>query len=129
MLAPDFQHDLPKDVAVSLHDVLARGEDVLGSVTSLAGTLVLTDRRVVIVREGRGYRPQSGIRSWDISTDVDFKHGPLRGGMGRLVVGNGKAAASFFVKEVDWAEALRLVTTAHGIAYRGTPAYRAGQGS
>lgn len=129
MLAPDVQHGLPRDVAVSLHDVLANGEDVLGSVTSLAGTLVLTDRRVVIVREGRGYRPQSGIRCWDISTDVDFKHGALRGGMGRLVVGNGKAAASFFVKEVDWLEALRLVTTAHGIAYRGTPAHRAGQSS
>jgi len=127
MHAPDMQHHLPTDVAASLHDVLARGEDVLGSVTSLAGTLVLTDRRVVIVREGRGYRPQSGIRCWDISTDVDFKHGRLRGGMGRLVVGNGKAAASFFVKEIDWLEALRLVTTAHGIAYRGTPGYRAAQ--
>ena len=47
------------------------------------------------------------------------------------MVGNGKAAASFFFREgeVDWLQALRLVTTAHGIAYRGTPAYRAGQSS
>lgn len=119
MLALQSHVDLPSDVALCLDDVLALGEDVLGSVTSLAGTLVLTDRRVVIVREGRGYRPQSGIRSWKISTEVDFKHGLLRGGMGRLVVGNGKAAASFFVEECDWDEALRLVTTAHGIARRG----------
>ena len=110
---------MPKDVELSLDAVLETGEDVLGAVTSLAGTLVLTDRRVVIVREGRAYRPQSGIRSWGISSDVDFTYGPPRGGMGRLVVGNGKESTSFFVKEADWDEALRLITVAHAIAHRG----------
>lgn len=112
---------MPKDVELSLAAVLETDEDVLGAVTSLAGTLVLTDRRVVIVREGRAYRPQSGIRSWGISPDVEFTYGPPRGGMGRLVVGNGKESTSFFVKEVDWAEALRLITMAHAIAHRGVP--------
>ena len=110
---------MPKDVELSLDAVLETGEDVLGAVTSLAGTLVLTNRRVVIVREGRAYRPQSGIRSWGISSDVDFTYGPPRGGMGRLVVGNGKESTSFFVKEADWDEALRLITVAHAIAHRG----------
>jgi hypothetical protein len=109
---------LPKDVALSLDGVLGADEAVLGAVTSLAGTLILTNRRVVIVREGRGYRPLNGIRSWDISTEVDFTYGPPRGGLGRLVIGNGREAASFFVKERDWLEALRLITMAHGIAHR-----------
>ncbi|MEO8436835.1 MAG: hypothetical protein ABI562_00145 [Chloroflexota bacterium] len=94
--------------------------------TSLAGTLVLTDRRVLIVREGRAYRPQSGIRSWALSTKVGFTYGPPRGGMGRLVVGNGKDATSFFVKGSDWAMALGLVSTAHGIAHRAAAGERAG---
>lgn len=111
---------MPKDVELSLGEVLESGEGVLGAVTSLAGTLVLTDRRVVIVREGRAYRPQSGIRSWGISPAVAFTYGPPHGGMGRLVIGNGKAAASFFVRECDWDEALHLVTMAHAIAHRGT---------
>ena len=109
---------LPNDVELSLRGVLESGETVLGALTSLAGTLVLTDRRVVIVREGRGYRPLSGIRSWAISNTVDLRYGSPRGGMGRLVVGNGKEAISFFVKECDWDEALRIVTMAHGIAQR-----------
>jgi hypothetical protein len=109
---------LPKDVRLSLDHVLEPDEDVLGSVSSLAGTLVLTGRRVLIVREGRGYRPQSGIRSWRISRAVDFSYGAMRGGIGRLMVGNGKDATSFFVRGSDWDEAMRLVTMAHGIAHR-----------
>ena len=113
-------HRLPIDVATSLRSFLQTGEGVLGSVTSLAGSLVLTDRRVVIVREGHSYRPQNGIRAWDISSRVGFTYDSPRGGMGRLVVGDGKAAASFFVNANDWTEALRMVTMAHSIAYRGT---------
>ena len=109
---------VPNDVELSLQGVLESGENILGALTSLAGTLVLTDRRVVIVREGRGYRPLSGIRSWAISRTVDLRYGAPRGGMGRLVVGNGKEAISFFVKECDWDEALRIVTMARGIAHR-----------
>jgi hypothetical protein len=112
-------HRLPTDVALSLGEFLESGEGILGVVTSLAGSLVLTDRRVVIVREGHGYRPQSGIRAWDISSDVGFRYGAPRGGMGRLVVGDGKTSTSFFVNQSDWTEALRLVTMAHSIAYRG----------
>jgi hypothetical protein len=111
-------HRLPTDVALSLGEFLENNEGILGVVTSLAGSLVLTDRRVVIVREGHGYRPQNGIRSWDISSDVGFRYGAPRGGMGLLVLGDGKAATSFFVNESDWTEAMRLVTMAHSIAYR-----------
>ena len=113
-------HRLPPDVAMTLGKVLHTGEGILGVVTSLAGSLVLTDQRLVIVREGHGYRPQSGVRSWDLASRVDFRYGPPQGGMGRLVVGDGKAATSFFVRKSDWTEALRLVTMAHTIAHRAT---------
>jgi hypothetical protein len=110
---------LPKDIEISLRAIREPGESVLGALTSLAGTLVLTDRHVFIMREGRGYRPLNGIRSWAISPAVDLRYGAPRGGMGRLVVGNGNDAVSFFVKECDWAEALRIFTLARGIAHRG----------
>ena len=113
-------HRLPADVAAPLHDFLEAGEGILGVLTSLAGSLVLTDQRVVIVREGHAYRPQNGIRAWDLSSRVAFRYGAPRGGMGRLVVGDGKSATSFFVNASDWTEALRLVTMAHSIAYRGS---------
>lgn len=115
---------LPKDVELSIRAIREPGENVLGALTSLAGTLVLTDRRVLIVREGRGYRPLNGIRSWAISPAVDLRYGAPRGGMGRLVIGNGNDAVSFFVKECDWDEALRIFTLARGIAYRDAGAAR-----
>jgi hypothetical protein len=113
-----MRDSLPKDVELSLRGFLLQGESVLGGVTSLAGTLVLTDRRVVIVREGHVYRPQSGIRSWPISSTVGLRCAQPRGGMGRLVVGNGTSTVSFFVKECDWQEAMRLFAIARGIARR-----------
>jgi hypothetical protein len=109
---------LPQDVTRSLIDVFMPGEGVLGSVSSLAGSLVLTDRRVLIVREGRGYRPQTGIRSWEIGPETSLTYGSPRGGLGRLMIGTGKAATSFFVKARDWDAAMRLVSIAHGIAQR-----------
>jgi hypothetical protein len=111
---------LPTDVELSLGDTLDPGEGVLGSVTTLAGTLVLTDHHVVIVRQGRSFRPRTGIRSWGISQAIDFRYGPPRGGMGRLMVGNGTTATSFFVKERDWDDALELVSMARRIAHRAT---------
>ena len=113
-------HRLPPDVALKLGSFLHTDEGILGVVTSIAGSLVLTDQRLVIVREGHGYRPQSGVRAWDLASRVDFRYGPPQGGMARLVVGDGKAATSFFVRKSDWTEALRLVTMAHTIAHRAT---------
>jgi hypothetical protein len=117
-------YSLSPDVELALVDVVETGEALLGAVTTLAGTLVLTDRQVVIVRQGRAYRPQNGIRSWRISEAVKFDFDPPRGGMGRLMLGNGKDAISFFVKDADWAEALRLVTVARTIAHRSAVAQR-----
>ena len=111
---------LPLSIEGTLEDVLEPGEEILGAVSTLAGTLLLTDRRVVIVREGRSYRSRSGVRSWGIVPGIDLHYRYPRGGMGRLVVGSGTKAVSFFVNEADWADAMGLVTMAHKIAYRGT---------
>jgi len=120
MLASHVPTVLPQDVMRSLADVFRPGEEILGSVSSLAGSLVLTDRRVLILREGRGYRPQSGIRSWDIEPGIVFTVGAPRGGLGRLMIGTGKTATSFFVRTGDWDAALRLVSRAHWLAHQGT---------
>jgi hypothetical protein len=120
MLARHIPSLLPHDVMRSLVDVFRPGEEILGSISSLAGSLVLTDRRVLILREGRGYRPQSGIRSWDIEPGIAFTYGPPRGGVGRLMIGKGKDATSFFVKTSDWDAALRLISMANRLAYQRT---------
>jgi hypothetical protein len=111
---------LPSDVATTIDGVLEPGEDVLGAVTTLAGTLVLTDRRVVILREGRTFRPATGIRSWGLTPANEMTFGPPRGGVGRLIVGRGNRATSFFVRQRDWHDALDIVTMARRITYLAT---------
>jgi hypothetical protein len=107
---------LPDDVAPTVRDLLEPGEAVLGFVTSLAATLVLTDGRIIIAREGRSWRPSSGIRTWRIWPTLPFSWRRPHGGVGRLVVGKGRAQASFFVPEAEMAEALRLIGLANAIA-------------
>src|SRR4029079_14303904 len=96
---------------------LEHGEVVLGAVTTLAGTLVLTDRNVVIVREGRAFPPTPGVRSWRLTPANEVTYGRLSGGVGRVMVGTGKRATSFFVKRGDWNDALKIVTMAHQISH------------
>jgi len=109
---------LPADVERELGDVLEQGEEVLGSVTTLAGTLILTERRIVILRSGRGYRPQTGVRAWRISQSLDLSYGWPHGGQGRLILGKGARTISFFVNECDWTDAMQLIAQARAIAYR-----------
>src|SRR4029079_4782509 len=99
---------LPSDVELSLEGVLEPDEAVLGAVSTLAGTLVLSERNILIVRSIRSFRPRSGIRPWDLSPSLALTCGPPRGGLGRVLVGNGVGASSFFVKERDWDDVLRL---------------------
>ena len=111
---------LPTDAAASIDTLLEPGELLLRSVTTLAGTFALTDRRVVILRQGRSYRPATGVRSWGLCPANVVNYGPLRGGVGRLMVGSGKGVTSFFVKECDWPAALEIVSMAHHITYLAT---------
>jgi hypothetical protein len=108
---------LPKDVETSLTAILEPGETALRALTTLAGTLVLTNRRVVIVREGRSYRPATGIRSWELSAANTVNYGQPRGGVGRLTVGSGRKVTSFFFKERDSDAALEIVSMAHQMTY------------
>ena len=108
---------LPNDVEASLVGVLEPDETVLRALTTLAGTLVLTDRRVVIVREGRAYRPATGVRSWGLSPANTVDYGRPRGGLGRLIVGSGGKVTSFFFKERDSDAAMEIVSMAHQMTY------------
>jgi hypothetical protein len=109
---------VPTDVEVSLDSFLEPGERVLGAVTTLAGTLVLTDGRIVILRSGREFRPRSGVRSWKITQSSGLAYGWPHRGLGRLMVGKGAGAISFFVNERDWDDAMDLVTKARAISHR-----------
>ena len=55
---------LSEDVRAAVSSALGPSEHVALVAPAVGCTLVLTDSRLLLVREGASYRPRSGIRSW-----------------------------------------------------------------
>ena len=52
------------ETAEALREVLEEGEAVVAALPSIGSALVLTDRRLIIIRDGRSFRPRTGVRDW-----------------------------------------------------------------
>ena len=100
------------DTAEALREVLDQGESILGALPSLGSALVLSDRRLIIIRDGRAFRPRTGIRSWPLGPGLQVELGPLRNGAGSLLIDRERGAISFFVAERDWQDAIWIVDEA-----------------
>ena len=100
------------ETAEALREVLDEGESVVGACPSVGSALVLTDRRLLIIRDGRSFRPRSGIRDWTLGPSLRIQVGPLRNGSGSLTIHRERGATSFFVAERDWLDALWIVDEA-----------------
>jgi hypothetical protein len=100
------------EMAEALREVLAEGEAVVAALPSIGSSLVLTDRRLIIIRDGRSFRPRSGVRDWPLGPALRIQVGPLRNGAGSLLIDRERGATSFFVSERDWQDALWIVEEA-----------------
>jgi hypothetical protein len=88
----------------SAREILEPGEELVGRLDGRGATLLLTQRRVVIVREGSGFRPRSGIRSWPYSSITGVTLSPPKRGQAQVVIRTGRAAwqavSMFFAAEL-----------------------------
>lgn len=100
------------ETAEALREVLGHGESVLAALPSLGSALILTDQRLIIIRDGRAFRPRTGIRSWPLGRALQVELGPLRNGSGSLLIDRERGAISFFVSERDWQDAIWIVDEA-----------------
>ena len=101
------------ETAEALREVLGQGESVLAALPSIGSALVLSDQRLIIIRDGRAFRPRTGIRSWPLGPTFQVELGPLRNGAGSLLIDRERGAISFFVAERDWQDAMWIVDEAH----------------
>ena len=87
----------------SAREILEPGEELVGRLDGRGATLLLTQRRVVIVREGSGFRPRSGIRSWPYDSITGVTLSPPKRGQAQVVIRTGSAAwqavSMFFAAE------------------------------
>lgn len=109
--SPDAQPPdaLPADSREVLRQLLEPAERVVRVVIGVGASLVLTDRRLILVREGVTYRPKSGVQTWPLDRTTRVRHTPVRHGTGRLVVDREARATSVFVAADRWPQAEALI--------------------
>lgn len=94
--------------------VLKADEAVTHAVPAIGCTLVLTNRRLLIVRDGSTFRPRTGVRQWDVGPGLAVRPGLVRQGIGSLVIRWDRDITSVFVRADRWDEALDLIGAVRG---------------
>jgi hypothetical protein len=100
---------LPEATRVAIEPFLATDERVTHVVTAVGCSLILTDRQLVLVREGLNYRPRSGVQTWPLDSALAVRSTPVRHGSGRLVIDRKGRSTSVFVSAEQWPEAETLL--------------------
>jgi hypothetical protein len=79
-------------------------------VLAVGAMLVLTDRRLYLLRQGAAFRPRTGILSWPIDRGLQVRIGPNRHGTRRFSIAREGRNTSLFVTEPSYAELHALAT-------------------
>ena len=110
--------------ADALREAVDPDEQITHVVPAIGCTIALTERRLIIVRDGADFRPKTGVRRWNLDEDLTVRTGFLRHGTGSIAVHWDRNATSVFVQAEHWDEALKLSAAARhrlrGAAGRGS---------
>jgi hypothetical protein len=97
-----------------LRAALDKDEPITHAVPAIGSVVVLTTRRLLILREGSSFRPKTGIREWPIDSRLVARPGLVRHGSGSVVITRDRDTASVFIQSAHWADALRLIGALRG---------------
>lgn len=97
-----------------LRSVLQPDESVTHVVPAIGCALVLTSRRLLIVRDGSSFRPRTGVRQWEVVPGLVVRSGLVRQGIGSLVIRWDRDLTSVFVRADQWNAALDLIGAVRG---------------
>ena len=64
-------------------------------------TLVLTDRQLLLVRDGHSFRPRSGIQRWVVDRSLSVRLGPVRQTTGQLAIECRGRTSSVFLTHAE----------------------------
>jgi len=93
----------------ALEAALEPGELVALEAFVVAGLLVLTDRRLYLLRQGAAHRPRNGVVAWPIDRKLWLRFGPPKGGARRLAIERDGVSASVFVGDAQLTQVAALV--------------------
>jgi hypothetical protein len=100
---------VPAGFRARLGAILEPAEMVTHVVAALGATAILTDRRLIVAREGAPFRPRTGFRTWAFEDPLAVRVGLVRHATGSLLIESNQGATSLFIGKDQWADALRLV--------------------
>jgi hypothetical protein len=100
------------ELRLALERALEPAEEVELTARAVGCTLVLTDRRLLLVREGASYRPSSGIRAWPLDRELLLRLGRAHRQTHRLVIERAPDTASVFLSSEQLPDAKALIDRA-----------------
>jgi hypothetical protein len=99
-------HELPEPARGALERALDEDERVDLFASAVGSGLVLTDRRLLVVREGAEFRPRSRIQSFALDRDLEVRIAPT---MKQVTVGSAGRAIVVFIRGEQLADVEALV--------------------
>ena len=88
-------HDLSEPARVVLAGALDEDENVDILAPAVGSILVLTDRRLIVLRQGAEFRPRTGIQSFALDRDLEVRVAPT---IKQVTVASSGRAISVFIR-------------------------------
>ena len=93
---------LPQAAREALAAVLDPAETVELVAPAVGSSLVLTQHRLFVVRDGASYRPKTGVRTFELKTGLAIRIGPARK---RVIIESAAGTINLFVRSEQLAQA------------------------
>ena len=102
----DGDHALPEAAREAIEAVLEPAESVVFVAPAVGSSLVLTQHRLMVVRDGASFRPKTGVRTFELASGVAIRIGP---GRRLVIIESGGKTINLFVRSEQLARAEAFV--------------------
>jgi hypothetical protein len=90
-----WKHALPMAAREAMEAVLDPAESVELMAPAVGSSLVLTQRRLIVVRDGANFRPKSGVRPFELAPGLSIRIGPR---LRRVIIESDAGTISLFIR-------------------------------
>ena len=101
-----WEDALPEAAREALEATLDPTESVEFVAAAVGSSLVLTQHRVMVVRDGASFRPKTGVRVFEFASGFTLRIGPARR---RVIIDSGGKTINLFVRSEQLAQAEAFV--------------------
>jgi hypothetical protein len=101
-----WEDALPEAAREAIGAVLEPTETLEFVAPAVGSSLVLTQHRLIVVRDGASFRPKTGVRSFELASGFSVRIGPARR---RVIIESGGKTINLFVRSEQLPQAEALV--------------------